>query len=566
MQRDPQEEADQARTLEGLKLADRYRLDSFVGQGGFASVFRATDLRMHIEVAVKVAKPQTTTSVLERFQHETKLGAQLPPHPGVARSTDRGLIPNEGPYGGQPFLVTDFVDGDALDKRLIFYPGPYPVSNTLRIASDLADALQHLHSQGIVHRDVKPTNVIVRDDGSAVLIDFGLAFATGDGSAPRSPDLTEARQVVGTGHYMSPEQAVGLRPTYSFDVYALGATLFEVLIGNPPLGHIDDGSVRQRKLTEKIPPVARLRHDIPSSFAELIDAMLSTNAEDRPTLEHVRKSLRCLRSESEEIGRATVAKRIYEEAGPDGRVAVPLVHAKALLARQNAAAYNKPVATPAPEATSPVPEPEPHPELSPSSKTNRGRLLAFTLIALSIVTIGLSATIWHRRTNTEHPLRLAPSLSFPELSVPVTAPVEEPKPQAEPEPHNTEPEPTPEPLEIPEPEQHKKKHSPSRAKKPRTPVDSAPSTPPPPETAKAAPCPAQRESARKAVKSKRWKVVLSSTKDASCWPSKTERSRLRATALKKLGRYAECVTVTHGATDNEVTKLGKECYRHLIEK
>ena len=561
MQRDAQAEADQARTLEGMTLEGRYRLDAFVGQGGFASVFRATDLRMHTEVAIKVAKPQAEDNILQRFEHETTLGARLPPHPSIARSTDRGVIPGDGPYAGQPFLVTDFVDGESLDKRLVFYPGPYPIANALRVASDLTDALQHLHSQGIVHRDVKPTNVMVRNDGSAVLVDFGLAFATGDGDTPRSPDLTEARKVVGTGHYMSPEQAVGFRPDYSFDVYALGATLFETLVGTPPLSHIDDGSVRQRKLTEKITPIGRLRHDAPADFADLVNRMLSIKAEDRPTLGHIRKKLRGLLSGPMEIGRATIAKRIYDDAGPDACVAIPVIHAHALLARQNAAAAKEaappsPPAQPEPEAEPDTGQAEPEPPLS--RRVSEGRSLPLALLAFAFVMLGLSLALWYRRTNTVPPARLAPSLSFPSRPASVAAPAPEvaPKPET-PRPDPDVEEPEVEPLEIPD--------APSpRKKKPKPPAthheDTTPSEPDtaPPENGAA--CVETRAAAKQAFASGRPTEALRHTKDRSCWRGHEKtRQRYRVAALYELGKYAACAREGKGATLPETLNYAKLC-------
>ncbi len=293
--RNPEAEAALAQQLIGTTVGGRYTLDEYLGQGGFAVTFRATDHRMETHVAVKVAKPGADTQLIERFRNETLLGARLPSHPSVARATDRGHVQGSD-FDSQPYLVTDLVDGDPLNKLLTYRSGALPVDRVLHLAADLIDALDFLHAQGVVHRDVKPDNIIINRHGKAVLIDFGIAFATGHGHEPRSPDLTEARQIVGTPHYMSPEQAAGTRPQCSFDIYALGATLYESLCGTPPHGHVEGKLVVRAKLSDKVPPIARLRRDTPPELGDIVDAMLCTLPEQRPTAGSLRKQIHALLS------------------------------------------------------------------------------------------------------------------------------------------------------------------------------------------------------------------------------------------------------------------------------
>lgn len=536
--RDPEAEAQTARQLEGLLLGERYRLDAFVDHGGFAAVFRATDLRLDAEVAVKIAKPGEDPDLLKRFENEIRIGARLSPERGIARATDRGTLEHpEHPYDSSPYLVTNFIRGRSLKDRIIFHSGRFPFDATIRITHDLLNALEHLHERGVVHRDIKPENIMVRDDGTAVLIDLGLAFATGEGEEPRSPDLTENRLIIGTKRYMSPEQGTGVRPRCSFDIYALGATLYEVLTGSPPFGHVADRSILKKKLREKIPPVLRMRRSTPPELADALDSMLGTDPDERPTAAELAKRIRGLHSGPV----PSFARSEEDEPEEESDVVQPLPN----------------TGTP-PEATPREPTPqEPVSELVSTSRPLRRALIGGTLL------LGLSAglvAIWALLTpgTTAVPImRSLPSqlgALHPEGSTETPA--------------DPQPEPKVEPVDI-EPATGPPEHVQDSATKPtpRTKVRE-PTPPPDPEKGKATQspppsCAERRGEAKAAANSKQWKDVLASTEKASCWPSKTERTRLRANALMQLGRYAACAQETLGHNAPVLVRLNNECYRKI---
>ncbi|MGC9350177.1 MAG: serine/threonine-protein kinase [Anaerolineae bacterium] len=211
-------------------LIDRYRIVSLLGQGGMGAVYRAWDLRLNIPVAVKEMVPQpgldrqTLASLTEQFTQEAKVLARLN-HPHLVRVTDYFEIENRS------YLVMDFVDGESLAER-IKREGSLSEALVLDWAEQLLDALSYCHSQGILHRDVKPTNVIIRPDGRVVLVDFGLVKLWD----PHDPRTKTAMRGMGTPEYAPPEQydmAMGHTDPAS-DIYSLGATLYHALTGEAP--------------------------------------------------------------------------------------------------------------------------------------------------------------------------------------------------------------------------------------------------------------------------------------------------------------------------------------------
>jgi serine/threonine-protein kinase len=211
-------------------LIDRYRIVSMLGQGGMGAVYRAWDLRLNIPVAVKEMVPQPgldkemLDSLTEQFTQEAKVLARLN-HPHLVRVTDYFEIENRS------YLVMDFVEGESLAER-IKREGALPEAQVLGWAEQLLDALAYCHSRGIIHRDVKPMNVIIRPDGRVVLVDFGLVKLWD----PRDPRTKTAMRGMGTPEYAPPEQydmAMGHTDPGS-DIYGLGATLYHALTGQAP--------------------------------------------------------------------------------------------------------------------------------------------------------------------------------------------------------------------------------------------------------------------------------------------------------------------------------------------
>lgn len=248
----------------------RYQVESEIGRGGNARIFLARDPSGR-EVALKILHPELLVSVAaDRFLREIKLASQLN-HPHIARLLDSGerdwLI----------YYVMSYIEGATLRERLDTSPR-LPVAETLRIAGDLLGALDHAHRQGIIHRDVKPANVVLSAQG-AVLLDFGIARAV---VASGSDQLTRSGIAVGTSTYMSPEQITALTDIdHRSDLYSMGCVLYECLAGQPPFAHRNEAVVLQLHLSQPPPDVRTLRGDVPVELAQGIMKAMEKSPQNR---------------------------------------------------------------------------------------------------------------------------------------------------------------------------------------------------------------------------------------------------------------------------------------------
>jgi serine/threonine protein kinase len=265
-------------TLIGSLLGGRYRLDARIGHGGMSTVYRAFDTVLEREVAIKLMHRDRASDddQLERFRREARAVAQLN-HPHIVTVIDAGEEPsregsnegegdNEGPNGsrGTPFIVFEHVSGETL-KSLIRRDGPLEVTQALAYAIEIARALGAAHERQIVHRDVKPQNVLLTPDGSAKITDFGIARTlTEEG-------LTMDGRVLGTTDYVSPEQALGQSVTGQSDIYSLGILLYEMLVGRVPFTADTPVAVAMRHVRETVPDVQRLRPEVSAATAAVVD-------------------------------------------------------------------------------------------------------------------------------------------------------------------------------------------------------------------------------------------------------------------------------------------------------
>lgn len=251
-------------------LGDRYAIDREVGRGGAARVFSARTLAGQ-RVALKVLHPQLAASVAaDRFLREIHLIAPLD-HPHIARLIDFGE------EGWILYYVMDFVDGPTLKQHLAGVRH-CSVGDTLHIAGDVLEALAYAHHRGIIHRDVKPENIVLSPAG-AVLVDFGIAKAVSDAGADR---LTRSGFAVGTSTYMSPEQVAGSDEIDGrTDLYSLGCVLFECLAGRPPFEDPYEDMVLRMHQTAEIPDVLAARPDAPPAFAMVIARAMAKEPKDR---------------------------------------------------------------------------------------------------------------------------------------------------------------------------------------------------------------------------------------------------------------------------------------------
>jgi tRNA A-37 threonylcarbamoyl transferase component Bud32 len=252
-------------------LSDRYRLDREIGAGGMATVYLAHDVRHDRRVALKVLRPELAAVIgAERFLAEIRLTANLQ-HSHILPLFDSGEADS------YLFYVMPFVQGETLRDRLN-REKQLPVADAVRIATEVASALDYAHRNGVVHRDIKPENILLHD-GQALVADFGIALAASKASGAR---MTETGMSLGTPHYMSPEQAMGEREiTPRSDVYALGAVLYEMLTGDPPFTGSTAQAVVARVVTESPRLLVPQRHTIPPHVEAAVLTALEKLPADR---------------------------------------------------------------------------------------------------------------------------------------------------------------------------------------------------------------------------------------------------------------------------------------------
>ena len=253
-------------------LAARYDLVREHGRGGMATVWLARDLRHDRPVALKIVRPDLAHVLgAERFQRETRLAARLQ-HPHILPVLDSGEA------DGRLWFTMPFVEGESLRDRLRREP-QLPVQEAVRLAREAAQALQHAHEHGVIHRDVKPENLLLTRDGSLLVADFGLAMEGGPATDAR---LTGTGLSVGTPAYMSPEQAAGQRTLDArTDVYSLATVLHEMLAGEPPYTGANTQALLMKRLAGPVPSVRTVRPVVPEGIASTIRMALSPVAADR---------------------------------------------------------------------------------------------------------------------------------------------------------------------------------------------------------------------------------------------------------------------------------------------
>ncbi len=275
----PPSEPSGAEDQEGWGAGDavlgRFRLDRLLGTGGFGAVWRATDERLQRPVAVKVIPHATASGAGERGRREALAVARLN-HPAIV------ALYEEGEDERALYLVSELVEGSTLAE--LEAAGALSDRDVVRLGIALCDALLHAHAHGVVHRDLKPQNVLVPRRGSAKLADFGVAHLVGD------EPLTRTGDVLGTLAYMAPEQAAGRRADGAADLYGLGLVLYEALSGVNPVRAATPAATT-RRIGRPLPPLRRLRRDLPEPLVEAIDAAVRPRAAERGTVDGLRAGL-----------------------------------------------------------------------------------------------------------------------------------------------------------------------------------------------------------------------------------------------------------------------------------
>ncbi len=260
--------------LESIPVSDRYTVDRELGRGGMAVVYLARDRKHDRPVAIKVLRPEIVAGeAARRFLLEIRILARLQ-HPHILALLDSGATDEAPP---RPFYVMPYVDGETLRQRLI-REGPLPVAEALRLVRETGEALHYAHGEGLIHRDVKPENVLL-SQGHALVADFGIARAAGVAAGDR---LTQTGLSMGTPAYMSPEQAEGEREVDArADQYSLACVLYELLAGQPPFTGLSAMAVLSRQLLDPVPPLTTLRPGVPGSVRRAIERALSKVPADR---------------------------------------------------------------------------------------------------------------------------------------------------------------------------------------------------------------------------------------------------------------------------------------------
>src|ERR1051325_8765500 len=254
----------------GDVLADRYELEELVGAGGMSNVYRARDRVLDRRGALKILHQDFThdAEYVERFEREARSVAALS-HPNIVTVIDRGE------HEGRQFIVFEYVAGENL-KQLIVRRGPAPVTTALELGIQIARALSFAHQQGLVHRDVKPQNVLLNGEGEAKVTDFGIAR-----SLDVQHGMTQTGTVLGTSDYIAPEQAQGQRVDEQTDVYSLGVVLYELLTSEVPVPGDNFVAVAMRHINEPPPPIRDKRPDVPPRVEAAVQRAMAKNPADR---------------------------------------------------------------------------------------------------------------------------------------------------------------------------------------------------------------------------------------------------------------------------------------------
>lgn len=507
-------------------LGGRIVVDVRIGRGGAATVYAATtsdgrDVALKIMSAAYAAIP----SARQRFRNEVATAQHLADHPGVVTPYAIGELPE---LGGRPYITMPLVKGCSL----MMLVGQLPVAEAVALVRDVARIVADVHARGIVHRDIKPGNVIVRGEpGHRVpyLIDFGLAYSDGAANAPVTAGLTTAHELPGTKHYMAPEQVLGATPDPRFDVYALGVTLYEVLTGFVPLHELAPADAARRKCDPSLPPLSIMGKvpGLPEVLERAIDAALEREPERRTAsaarlAEHLTGALA-------ELQRSRVEPEwARRPTQPDVRVEAPRAPLQpsragavrwwpwALGAAVLAALLGAGVALREPAAMDAAPDDEP--ELVQSKRPESELVQA--------------------SGRAEPSGGASPSPRVQIAPAPAVDPPASPKTEVE-----VEPEPA-----VP----RRKDKAPAKRRPPRQAVE--------------LPCPDLAAKAQAARRRREWHEVLALTEPSRCWGDDESRLRLQIQALVELRRYRECAAFRSTSRDPQVVRFAKTCAAQLHEE
>jgi len=386
--------------LVGTKLG-KYEIQAEIGRGGMGAVYRGYDPLLDRYVAVKVLAPHLVWEqrFVERFLREARAAARLK-HPHIV------TIHDVGHEGGWYYFVMEYLEGQTLTE-VIRQRGALSPGEALAILRPLADALDYAHHRGLVHRDIKPGNVMVGVDGHVTLTDFGIARAA------QETQLTATGAVVGTPQYMSPEQVNGLAADARSDQYSLGVVAYEVLSGQVPFQAESTLALMYKVVHEPPPPIQQSRPDLPAAVGDVLERALAKAPGNRyPTAGAF----------VEALGPAWTGEAVVGVAARP-EVAVPLV--KPLLVAEEPATTAAPaLVTPPPPVPAATPVPPPAPAAIPAPARRRVPVWAWALggltalAALICLTVGLAGLVTTVGSNESSPTRTPPAGETATATVP----------------------------------------------------------------------------------------------------------------------------------------------------
>src|SRR5919199_3464011 len=255
-------------------LSDRYELGDTLGYGGMSEVHRGVDTRLGRDVAVKVLRADLARDpqFQLRFRREAQNAAALN-HPAIVAVYDTGEVQSE--FGPLPYIVMEYVDGQTL-REIVKTSGPMSQQKVIEVMADVCNALDFSHRHQIIHRDVKPANIMINRAGAVKVMDFGIARALGEGQ-----NVTQTAAVIGTAQYLSPEQARGEAVDARSDVYAAGCVLYDLLVGHPPFVGDSPVSVAYQHVREDPRPPSDSNPDVPPEVDAIVLKALAKNPLNR---------------------------------------------------------------------------------------------------------------------------------------------------------------------------------------------------------------------------------------------------------------------------------------------
>lgn len=343
-------------------LSDRYELGEILGFGGMSEVHLARDTRLHRDVAIKVLRADLARdpSFYLRFRREAQNAAALN-HPAIVAVYDTGEA--ETPTGPLPYIVMEYVDGVTL-RDIVHSDGPMEARRAIEVIADACQALNFSHQHGIIHRDVKPANIMISKTGAVKVMDFGIARALADANS-----VTQTAAVIGTAQYLSPEQARGEKVDARSDVYSLGCVLYEILTGEPPfIGDSPVAVAYQHVREDPVPPSQRNPAISPELDAVVLKS-LAKNPDNRyQTAAEMRADLVRVHS-----GQQPDAPKVFTDAERSSLLSAPSSHERT-------------------EPIEPMPAPSPPEYADRERRGSVGRWLAAVAV-LAVLTVVVTIAI-----------------------------------------------------------------------------------------------------------------------------------------------------------------------------